>query len=95
LIVFPPNADYDDPIVAIGAADYSFLTLGSAAMPHVAGAVAMIKSYLPDASIEEVRAILRDSSIPLTPSDSLMEGLGGRISLPLIREQVMIRLDDQ
>lgn len=92
LHVVPRFADFDDPLCAVGHSDYSFLTLGSAAMPHVAGAVAMIKSFLPDASVEEVRTLLTDSTIPLEPSESLLEGLGGRLSLRLLRENIDERI---
>lgn len=93
LIVFHPRADYDDPVCAIGSDGYSFLTLGSGAVPHVAGAIAMIKSYLPDATVEDVREILRQGQVPLTPSGSVLEGLAGRISLRRIRIEIERRLD--
>jgi subtilisin family serine protease len=94
LKVFSPTADFDDPLCAIGTDNsYSFLTLGSGAMPNVAGAVAMIKSYLPDITVEEVRQILRKSSISLKPGGSLLEGLGGRLSLRLLRQNIDHRLE--
>lgn len=93
LRVFSPNADYDDPLCAVGYNEYSFLTLGSAAMPHVAGAIAMIKSYLPEADVEVVRSLLRKSTLPLEPSGHLLEARGGRLSLRLLREQIDIRLN--
>lgn len=60
-------------------------------MPHVAGAVAMIKSYLPASTVEDVREILRQGQSPLTPSASVLEGLGGRISLKKIKEEIRRR----
>lgn len=88
LAVFDLVADYDDPICAIGPKGYSFLTLGSAAIPHVAGAVALIKSYLPDASVSEIREILLKSTHPLTPTQTLLEALGGQVSLRLVKEEI-------
>jgi len=88
LIVYSPSADYDDPICAIGSNQYSFLTLGSAAKPNVAGAIAMIKSYFPEATVEEVREILRKGQVPLSPSGNILEGLTGRISLERIKIEI-------
>ncbi len=90
--VHGPNADFDDVLCAIGQRDYGFLTLGSAAMPHVAGAVALIKSFLPDADVETIRQILRASSLPLTPAGNLLEARGGRLSLRLVRNEIDKRL---
>lgn len=92
LVVRSPQADYDDPICAIGANQYSFLTLGSAAMPHVAGTVAIIKSFLPGATVEEVREILRKGQVPLTPSGNILEGVAGRISLEKIVSEIQRRI---
>jgi subtilisin family serine protease len=86
------EGDYDDPLCAIGPEGYSFFTLSSAALPHAAGAVAMIKSYLPESTVDEVRQILREGSVPLKPDGSLLEGLGGRISLRLMRAAIDRRL---
>lgn len=88
-----PNADYDDPICAVGENEYSFLTLGSGAMPHISGTVALIKSYLPGSDIDEIKNILRISTVPLTPAGSLLEGLSGRISLAKVRQEIDRRLD--
>lgn len=78
------TADYDDPLCAIGSENYSFLTLGSAAIPHVTGGIALIKSYYPNATVEDIRRILRNSTVPLNASGNLFEGIAGRISLRLI-----------
>ncbi|WP_162139871.1 S8 family peptidase [Limisalsivibrio acetivorans] len=75
------NANFDDVLCAVGKDKYSYLTLGSAAIPHVSAAVALIKSYKPESSVEEVRNILQMSSEGLDSCRNLLEGLGGRLSI--------------
>jgi subtilisin family serine protease len=88
IVTFNTGTDYDDPLCAVGKDKFSFFTLGSGALPHVTGAAAIIKSYLPNVSVEQIRDILRKSSKEFTPSNSLMESLGGYLSLKLLKNEI-------
>lgn len=79
------TANADDILCAIGPDKYTFLTLGSAAGPHLAAAVAIIKSYMPDATTEVVRRLIQKASKPATPNLNLLQATGGVLSLKLLR----------
>jgi len=57
-------------------------------MPHVSAAAAIIKSYVAEATVEEVRMLLRRSQIPLSPNGNIMEGIAGRLSLRLLMSEI-------
>ena len=88
ILTYGRYANFDDPLCAIGDSSYSFLTLGSGAKPHVSGAAAIVKSYMPDATVEEVRSMLRKSQLPLSPSGNIMEGIAGRLSLRILLAEI-------
>ncbi len=81
-------ADYDDPICAIGEDKYSFLTLSSGALPHVTAAVAIIKSFIPNAGFDDIINIISSSTKPFESSGNIMEGLSGRLSLRLLKKEI-------
>lgn len=85
VVVGDATANGDDPMVCVGPDKYSFLTLGSAAGPHVAGACAIIKSYLPNATVEEARRLIQKSSNTPTPTLNILQACGGILSLKRLR----------
>ena len=91
ILTYGRGANFDDPLCAIGDSSYSFLTLGSGALPHVSGASAIIKSCIPNITVEEVRSILRKSQIPLSASGNIMEGIAGRLSLRIMLAEITKR----
>lgn len=81
------TSDYDDILCAWGRG-YSFLTLGSSAVPYVTAAVAAIRSYRPDLTTEEIRRILKTSGNPVTPTDNLMDATADILSYRLMMNQI-------
>lgn len=79
------NSNLDDPLCPAGPTNYSSLTLGSAATPHVAAAAAIVKSYLPTATVEQVRQLLLKSTRPVTPNLNVIQATGGLLSLKKLR----------
>lgn len=79
------TANADDILCAIGPDKYSFLTLGSAAGPHLAGAAAIIKSYLPGATAEVARRLIQRASKDAAPNLNILQATGGVLSLKLLR----------
>lgn len=82
-------ANLDDPLCPMGPSSYGSLTLGSAAAPHVAAAAAIVKSYKPTATAEEVRQYLYASTRTPTPNLSLLQSLGGLLSLKKLKANLV------
>lgn len=76
----------DDPLCAAGVDEYSFGTLTSFAAPHVVGAAAIIKSYLPGTNTREARLLLWDASVAPTPNLNPLQAIGGVLSLKKLRQ---------
>lgn len=80
-----PLSNADDVMCALGPNKYSFLSGGSAAGPHVAGAAAIFKSYRPAGTVTEFRRILRQSVRPVTPNLNVIQSDAGLLSLKKLR----------
>lgn len=83
------EANLDDPMCPMGPSGYSFLTLGSAAAPHVAAAAAIVKSYKPTATVEEVRRLLQKSTRAVRPNLNVLQSLGGLLSLKKLKANLV------
>lgn len=83
------TADADDVMCAIGPNKYGFGSGGSFSGPHLAGAAAIIKSYLPDATAEDVRRLLRRSAQPITNNLHVLQSVGGMLSLKRLKAAIV------
>lgn len=62
--------------MAVLATDYAVYQGTSMATPHVAGVVALVRSANPGLSAAQVRALLKDTSTPITPNTDNQYGAG-------------------
>jgi subtilisin family serine protease len=88
ILAYDVNANADDPLCAVGNTQYSFGTLTSFAAPHVAGAAAIIKSYLPNADTRTARRLLRAASKTPLSDLNVMQATGGVLSLKLLKAAI-------
>lgn len=83
-------ANHDDVLCAIGPDKYSYASGGSFSGPHVAGAAAVIKSYLPDATANDVRRLLRRSAQPFGRTNLMVQNsLPGLLSLKRLKAAIL------
>lgn len=83
------GSSQDDIPCAIGPDRYSWGSGGSFAGPHTAAAIAIIKSYLPDATPADVRRLLVRSMQPLqTLNLHLLQSVGGMLSLKRLKDAI-------
>jgi subtilisin family serine protease len=83
-------AGQDDVPCAIGPDRYTWGTGGSFSGPHIAAAAAVVKSYLPDATAQDVRRLLVRGSQPLTLTNLhlLSANPGKMLSLKRLRAAI-------
>jgi hypothetical protein len=89
VIVGGQTADADDVMCAIGPDKYGFGSGGSFAGPHLAAAAAIIKSYLPDATAQDVRRLLRRSAQPITNNLHVLQSVGGMLSIKRLKAAIL------
>lgn len=83
------TADADDVMCAIGPDKYGFGSGGSFAGPHIAAAAAIVKSYLPDATADDVRRLLRRSSQPIMNNLHVLQSVGGMLSIKRLKAAIL------
>lgn len=79
----------DDVLCAIGPDKYSFGSGGSFAGPQMAAAAAIIKSYLPNATAQDVRRLLIQSKQPIKLNLHVLQSVGGMLSLKRLKAAIL------
>lgn len=83
----------DDILCTVGNNHYTPWSGGSFAGPHTAGAIGVIKSYLPDATNQDVRRILWNARQPIAENfHPLTASINGRLSLKRIKDEINLIL---
>ena len=96
-MTFPANvrstsdslANEDDVMCAIGPDKYGFGSGSSFSGPYVAAAAAIIQSYLPDATAQDVRRLITRSRQPITLNLHQVNSIGGMLSLKRLKTAIL------
>lgn len=83
------GTNVDDILCASGPTKYRWGSGGSFAGPHLAAAAAIIKSYIPNATAQDVRRLLVRSRQPIMLNLHMMQSTGGMLSLKRLKAAIL------